>query len=141
MDQPAGPLSMPNSLAKLRVGFAHTLIPIALAYLVAHYFSLFVFQEQAQFTYLLSDPLGNGSDYFGTVSGGIDYGAISATAVWYVQVGALVVGHVAALVLAHDRAIALWKDPRAAARSQYWMLALMVGFTSLGLFLLSQANG
>ena len=39
-------------------GFAHTLIPIAFAYLVAHYFSLFVFQEQAQFTYLLSDPLG-----------------------------------------------------------------------------------
>ena len=42
----------------LRKGFAHTLIPIAFAYLVAHYFSLFVFQEQAQFTYLLSDPLG-----------------------------------------------------------------------------------
>ena len=48
------------SLATLRTGFAHTLIPIALAYLVAHYFSLFVFQEQAQFTYLLSDPLGTG---------------------------------------------------------------------------------
>ena len=43
--------------------FGHSFIPIALAYLVAHYFSLFVFQEQAQFTYLLSDPLGNGSDY------------------------------------------------------------------------------
>ena len=55
------------SFAKLRVGFAHTLIPIALAYLVAHYFSLFVFQEQAQFGYLLSDPLGNGTtDLFGT---------------------------------------------------------------------------
>ena len=44
-------------LRKLWSGFAHTLIPIAFAYLVAHYFSLFVFQEQAQFTYLLSDPL------------------------------------------------------------------------------------
>jgi hypothetical protein len=60
--------------------------------------------------------------------------------VWYVQVGALVAGHVTALVLAHDRAIALYEDPRLAARSQYWMLALMVGFTCLGLFLLSQAN-
>ena len=59
------------SLATLRVGFAHTLIPIALAYLVAHYFSLFVFQEQAQFTYLLSDPLGTATtDLFGTASGG-----------------------------------------------------------------------
>src|SRR5262249_38810012 len=44
------------SREKLRKGFIHTLIPIAFAYLVAHYFSLFVFQEQAQFTYLLSDP-------------------------------------------------------------------------------------
>ena len=60
-------------LRKLWTGFAHTLIPIAFAYLVAHYFSLFVFQEQAQFTYLLSDPLGTGTtDLFGTASSGID---------------------------------------------------------------------
>ena len=120
--------------------FAHSLIPIALAYLVAHYFSLFVFQEQAQFTYLLSDPLGEGSDLFGTASGGVDYGLIGATGVWYVQVAALVIGHVAALTLAHDRAVAIWQDPKLAARSQYWMLAVMVGFTCLGLYLLSQAN-
>jgi hypothetical protein len=121
--------------------FAHAFIPIALAYLVAHYFSLVVYQEQAQLTYLLSDPLGDGSDYFGTASGGIDYGLIGATGIWYVQVGALVVGHVTALVLGHDRAISIYGDSRVAARSQYWMLALMVGFTSLGLYLLSQANG
>ena len=60
---------------ELARAFAGTLIPIALAYLVAHYFSLFVYQEQAQFTYLLSDPLGDGSDLFGTAGGGIDYGA------------------------------------------------------------------
>jgi hypothetical protein len=129
------------SLAKLRSGFAHTLIPIALAYLVAHYFSLFVFQEQAQFTYLLSDPLGTAStDLFGTASGGIDFRVLSANAIWYVQVGALVIGHVIALTLAHDRATAYWGDYRQAARSQYWMLAVMVAFTTGGLFLLSQAN-
>ena len=84
-------------LRKLRSGFAHTLIPIAFAYLVAHYFSLFVFQEQAQFTYLLSDPLGTATtDLFGTASGGIDFRVLSANAIWYVQVGALVVGHVSA---------------------------------------------
>ncbi len=121
--------------------FAHTMIPIGLAYLVAHYFTLVLFQEQAQFTYLLSDPLGEGSDLFGTASGGVDYGLISATGVWYVQVAALVVGHVTGLSLAHDRAIAIWKDPVQATRSQYWMLAVMVGFTCLGLYLLSQANG
>ncbi len=120
--------------------FAHAFIPIALAYLVAHYFSLVVFQEQAQFTFLLSDPLGDGSDIFGTAGSGIDYSAISANAIWYVQVGALIAGHVTALVLGHDRALKVYSDPRVAARSQYWMLALMVGFTSLGLFLLSQSN-
>jgi hypothetical protein len=129
------------SLDKLRVGFAHTLIPIALAYLVAHYFSLFVFQEQAQFTYLLSDPLGTATtDLFGTASGGIDFTILSANAIWYVQVGALVVGHVLGLTLAHDRALVYWPDYRQAARSQYWMLAVMVAFTCFGLYLLSVSN-
>jgi hypothetical protein len=125
---------------RLRTAFAHTLIPIALAYLAAHYFSLFLFQEQAQFTYLLSDPLGEGSDIFGTASGGIDYGLIGVTAVWYVQVAALVVGHVCGLTLAHDRAVSIYGDAREAGRSQYWMLAVMVSFTCFGLYLLSQAN-
>jgi len=129
-------------LRKLTPGFAHTLIPIAFAYLVAHYFSLFVFQEQAQFGYLLSDPLGNAhTDLFGTASWGIDFKVLSANAIWYVQVAALVIGHVVGLVLAHDRATAWWGDYRDAARSQYWMLAVMVAFTCFGLYLLSAANG
>ncbi len=130
------------SLAKLRDGFAHSLIPIALAYLIAHYFSLFVFQEQAQFGYLLSDPLGTGTtDLFGTAGAGIDYKVLSANEIWYVQVGSLIVGHVLGLVLAHDRAVAYWSDYRLAARSQYWMLAVMVAFTCFGLYLLSVSNG
>jgi len=129
------------SLQKLRVGFAHTLIPIALAYLVAHYFSLFVFQEQAQFTYLLSDPLGTGTtDLFGTASAGVDYTVLTANAIWYVQVGALIVGHVLGLMLAHDRALVYWPNYRKATASQYWMLAVMVAFTCFGLYLLSVSN-
>jgi hypothetical protein len=120
--------------------FAHTLIPIALAYLVAHYFSAFLYQEQAQFTYILSDPLGHGSDLFGTAGGGINYGIVSSNTVWYVQVAALVVGHVIALTLAHDRALGTYDNVRYASRSQYFMLAVMVCFTCFGLFLLSQAN-
>jgi hypothetical protein len=120
--------------------FAHAFVPIALGYLVAHYFSFFIFQIQAQFTYLLSDPLGDGSDLFGTATAGINYGLLGVEPIWYVMVGSLVAGHVLALVLAHDRAISLFGDSTLAARSQYWMLALMVGFTSLGLFLLSQGN-
>jgi hypothetical protein len=118
---------------KLRQGFAHTLIPIAFAYLVAHYFSLFVFQEQAQFTYLLTHPLGS-------TTGSIDYRVISVNSIWYVQVAALVIGHVCGLAMAHDRATAYWGDYKQASRSQLWMLAVMVGFTCFGLYLLSQAN-
>jgi hypothetical protein len=130
------------SRARLRTAFAHTLIPIALAYLVAHYFSLFVFQEQAQFTYLLSDPLGTGhTDLFGTAEAGIDFALLSSRTIWYVQVGALVAGHVLGLTLAHDRALTIWPDPRRATRSQYWMLAVMVAFTCFGLYLLSAGNG
>ena len=130
------------SLAKLRVGFAHTLIPIALAYLVAHYFSFFVFQEQAQFTYLLSDPLGTGTtDLFGTAGSGVDYTVLRANAIWYVQVVSLIAGHAIGLMLAHDRALVYWPDYRNATASQYWMLAVMVAFTCFGLYLLSVANG
>ena len=125
--------------AELAGRFAHTLIPIAFAYALAHYFSLLAFQGQAM-AHLISDPLGHGSDIFGTFHTGINYNLISAAGIWYVQVGALVSGHVAGLTLAHDRAIAIYRDVRDAVRSQYWMLVVMVGFTSLGLWLLSAVN-
>jgi hypothetical protein len=129
------------SFKKLRAGFSHTLIPIALAYLVAHYFSFFVFQEQAQFTYLLSDPLGTAhTDLFGTVNYTVDYKVLSANTIWYVQVAALVIGHVIGLMLAHDRALVYWPDYKKATASQYWMLAVMVAFTCFGLYLLSVSS-
>jgi hypothetical protein len=119
--------------------FVHSLIPIALAYVIAHYASLLLYQGQA-IAYLISDPLGHGSDIFGTANKTIDYGVISANGVWYVQVVALVTGHAAGLALAHDRALSTYRSARAATRSQYWMLVVMIAFTSLGLWLLSAAN-
>jgi hypothetical protein len=124
-------------LTTLGRAFAHALIPIALAYLVAHYFSFFVQQEQAQFTYLLSDPLGRGWDLFGTADHRIDFAVVGDTVIWAVQVGALVIGHAVALALAHDRALALYRSPRDAVRSQLAMLALMVSYTLLALALIS----
>lgn len=118
--------------------FVHTLVPIAAAYVLAHYFSLLAWQGQGMI-YLLSDPLGNGSNYLGTANFAIDYGIVGFNAIWYVQVAALLAGHVAGLILAHDRAIATYRSPALATRSQYWMLVVMVGFTSLGLWLLSSA--
>jgi hypothetical protein len=119
--------------------FAHSLAPIGLAYLVAHYFSA-LGDEGQRIVYLISDPLGHGSNIFGTSSATVNYTWISANAIWYVQVLALVIGHIAGLVLAHDRALVSFGDSRSATRSQYWMLAVMITFTSLGLWLLSAAS-
>lgn len=119
--------------------FVHSLAPIAFGYLLAHYFSLLVTQGQAMAT-LISDPFGNGADIFGTANAQIDYGLFSAAAIWYVQVGALVAGHVSGLALAHDKALVVYGDADQAAASQRWMLAVMVTFTCLGLWLLSAVN-
>ncbi len=123
---------------ELRRSFIHTLVPIAMVYVAAHYLTFLLFEGQATF-YLASDPFGEGWDLFGTADRAINYTYLSQNATWYVQVAVVVVGHVAALTLAHDRALALYRDPKLAVRSQYWMLAVMVGFTSLALWLLAQA--
>ncbi len=52
----------------------------------------------------------------------------------------MVIGHVAGLALAHDRALVRFPSPRAAIRSQYWLLAVMVGFTTLALWLLAESS-
>ncbi len=127
------------SAQQLARAFAHSLVPIALVYVMAHYLTYLLFRGQA-IAFLASDPLGHGSDLFGTATKQIDYGVIGSRATWYWQVGFVVAGHVAGLTLAHDRALAMYSDARQAVRSQYWMLAVMVGFTSLALWLLSQAN-
>ncbi len=121
---------------ELRRTFAHTLVPIGFAYVLAHYFSLLIWQGQA-IGYLASDPLGNGANLLGTGSYKIDYTIISYAAIWYVQVAALVAGHVGGLALAHDRALSIYRGAQEAVRSQYWMLTVMVAFTCFGLWLLS----
>jgi hypothetical protein len=133
---PRAPVGLTHTQLSRR--FGHTLIPIAAAYVVAHYFSLLAYNGQDLWR-LASDPLGRGSDLFGGADRRIDYSILTATAIWYVQALALVVGHVAALTLAHDRALVVYGSANAATRSQVVMLILMVCFTCLGLWLLSAA--
>jgi hypothetical protein len=114
--------------------FAHSLVPIALAYAVAHYFSLAVFEGQGALA-LLSDPLGRGWDLFGTAGWDIDYRAVSPSTIAWVQAGAIVVGHAVGVAVAHDRAVALF-DRRQADRSQRPLVGVMVAYTVGGLALL-----
>ena len=114
--------------------FAHTLVPIAFAYAFAHYFTLIIFEGQSLVS-AASDPFSLGWDLFGTRSYKINF-FLGALPVWYIQVVAIVLGHVAGVVLAHDRALVDFKGARA-MRSQYAMLLLMVLLTTLGLFILA----
>ena len=123
-----------RSAGEVAASFAHTLVPIALAYAFAHYFTLVLFEGQLLLS-TLSDPFGRGWDLFGTADRAISYW-MSPTAIWYVQLAAIVGGHVTGVVLAHDRALAIF-DPVRAVRSQYAMLVLMVALTSLGLTILA----
>ena len=121
----------------LAYAFLGSLVPIACAYALAHYFSLLVIQGQVGIT-LISDPFGFGWDLFGTADYRANPTVISPNTIWYFQVAVLVTGHVFGLVLAHDRAVALFASPRTAIRTQYAMLALMVVYTVGGLWLLSR---
>ena len=110
-----------------------------MVYVAAHYLTFLLFEGQA-IVYLASDPFGRGWDLFGTAADAVDYNWLSQSGAWYLQVAFVVTGHVAALALAHDRALVLYGQAKLAVRSQYWMLGVMVGFTTLALWLLAQAG-
>ena len=83
------------------------LLPAALGWFLAHDLTLLLFEGQ-NFIALLSDPLGRGWDLFGTVDHTIDFEVVTAGWVRWAQLSGLLVGHVAAVVLAHDGAIRLF---------------------------------
>ena len=117
--------------------FVLTLVPIAIAYHVAHYLTYFLLAGQFVIP-LASDPFGSGADLFGTKLYRIDIGVIDAALTWWVSVAAIVLGHVAAVVLAHRTALAAYGDVRAANRSQWPLMALMVAYTMSSLWILAQ---
>jgi len=114
--------------------YAATVIPIALGYTVAHYFSLFMLDGQTTWI-LASNPFGSsGVDLFGTYRNVLDLTAVSAGAIALVQVCAIIVGHVLGVTLAHERA--LLSARRARASDQLPLVIVMVLFTFGGLGLL-----
>lgn len=117
--------------------FAHSLVPIAIGYTVAHYFSLLVFAGQRTLA-LISDPLDTGADLIGTAGLQPDYSQPSVTTIAVVQVAAVVTGHILGVVAAHDRAARLF-PLRQAVAGQVPLLVLMVGYTVGGLSLLFAA--
>lgn len=116
-------------------GFGASLVPILLGYDLAHYFSLLLLEGQA-FGSLVSDPMGRGWDLFGTVDNPVNWTFVSTMTVGWVQLGAIVLGHLVAVVVAHDRAVQKWSSA-IALRSQYPMLVVMVAYTVFALILVA----
>ena len=118
--------------------FAHSIVPIIVGYIVAHYLTYLV--EFGQQTLIqASDPLGTGADYLGTADWSVNYwlsyhpGFLANT-----KVIAVVLGHVLGVVAAHDRAIRLLPRQHQLT-GQLPLLFAMIAFTVGGLYLLFAA--
>lgn len=104
--------------------FAHTLVPIVVGYIVAHYATYLVEKGQRSIINLLaldSDPN--------------LWLSMHPSVVATIKVSAVVGGHVVAVVAAHDRALAVLPR-RQRLTGQIPLMLLMVGYTFAGLYLL-----
>ena len=117
--------------------FALTLVPIAIGYHVAHYLTYLLVQGQYIIP-LLSDPFGRGWNLFGTAGYRVDIGMVGVRFAWYAAVIAILTGHIAAVYLAHVKALQLLPSRRAALRSQVPLTALMVVYTFVSLSILAE---
>jgi len=126
-----------SRVTDLALQFGYSLVPIAVVYNVAHYFPLLLVQGQAILPQI-SDPFGLGWNLFGTAKVVPNVGIIRADTTWYLQVFFIVLGHIAAVYLAHVLALRVFPRQRQAVLSQLPILVLMVIYTLTGLWILSQ---
>ena len=124
-------------LTQIAGAFVFSLVPIALAYNIAHFLSLLLINGQLIIP-LASDPFGAGWNLLGTTDYEPNTTIVGAKFVWFLSVAVIVVGHIASVYAAHVIALRRLGDRRAALRSQYPMLALMVGYTAISLWILAQ---
>jgi hypothetical protein len=126
-----------RSATEIAQSFAFTLVPIAIAYHLAHYLVYLLVQGQYVVP-LLSDPFGYGWNLFGTAGYRVDIGMVGARFAWYTAVTAIVLGHIVAVYLAHARAMRIFETRSVALRSQVPLTALMVAYTFVSLSILAE---
>jgi len=122
-----------NTIETARI-YVLSLVPIAIAYHLAHYLSHLLIAGQLMIP-IASDPFGFGWNLFGTAGYRVDIGAKQ---VWYLAVSAIVAGHIAAVCIAHAAALQRISNRKRAIISQLPMLVLMVAYRMISLWILSQ---
>jgi hypothetical protein len=125
------------SVSRVARAFVLSLVPIAVAYHLAHYLSLLLTAGQFVIP-LASDPFGFGWNLFGTAGYKVDLGILSPYVFWYSAVALIVAGHAIAVFVAHLEAWRLFGNRRDALKSQVPLLVLMVAYTMLSLWILAQ---
>jgi hypothetical protein len=126
-----------HSPVQIARNFALTLVPIAIGYHVAHYLVYLLIQGQ-YIVPLISDPFGFGWNLFGTAGYRVDIGIVDARFAWYTAVAAILLGHIAAVYLAHVQAMRIFETRTAALRSQVPLTALMMVYTFVSLSILAE---
>lgn len=124
----------PDQAGAVARAFVLSLVPIAIGYHLAHYFTYLLIQGQLVVP-LASDPFARDWDLLGTAAYRPDIGIVGARFAWYTAVIAIVLGHILAVFVAHVTALREFETRRLALRSQYPMLALMVGYTMVSLWI------
>lgn len=127
----------PMNVLTISKCFVFSLVPIALAYNLAHFISFLVLQGQLIIP-LISDPFGFGWDIFGTADHRLNLNAINARIVWYISVSSIVIGHIISLYIGHVIALRVMPNHSSALKSQYPMLVLMVFYTATSLWIIAQ---
>ena len=129
-----------DSFARL----ALSMLPIAFGYHIAHYLTAFLVNGQYLLA-ALSDPLASGADLLGIqpfyVTTGFFNQIDSVRTIWLTQAGAVVIGHVWSVLLAHRLALDLFGAHRRAALATLPLSIFMIGYTMLGLWLLAAPKG
>lgn len=127
-----------SSIGELAKVLVPALLPISIAYHLAHYSSYFFLNGQLMIK-LISDPFGFGWDIFGTSSYEI-VRTVDFLLLWNYQVAVIVIGHILSVYIAHRLSLRISRDNKITIISQMPILLLMVGYTILGLWLLSSPS-
>jgi hypothetical protein len=117
---------------------AHSLIPIVVGYIFAHYLSYLVERGQ-QAVFALADPFGRGWNLLGLAHLHVGYVlSMHPTVLAVIKVSCVVTGHIVAVIAAHDRALRLLPAGHQLT-GQLTMMLVMVSYTFTGLYLLFSA--
>ncbi|MGZ4511667.1 MAG: hypothetical protein ACXVX4_10040 [Mycobacterium sp.] len=114
---------------------AHSLIPIVVGYIFAHYLTYLVERGQ-QAVFALADPFGRGWNLLGLAHQQVAYMLSTHPPVLAgIKVACVVTGHIVAVIAAHDKALRLLPSGHQLT-GQLAMMLVMVGYTFTGLYLL-----